>query len=612
MDNGANSRNGNAPANGTMEDALKRMASAEPELAARLVVHAMPAAAAPLPDDLSWRLQVEGVGEWHIEGAANGGPATVRSANGDAGEDFAIETDASGLAALAGGANPLGLMLRRKLRLRGRRRKALALRHMDPDAGPRQLAKLGLPVDADLIYRALAYAIDPQWTKGHNFSVAYEIQGDGGGRWIVDVDDGEVRVSGGHGDANGKPVDSTVRLSVATFQKLLSGELSPTIAMQSGLTRAEGALYPVTLMGRWLDRTEGLDGPELEREQRQGEIQRRRAGVWGSSSNGASPGPIDPAQGGRAAKRDNLMSHEQLYALWEKRNWRAHELDFSVDQQQWLASPTEAQKHTAWTMSSFYVGEERVAADLAPFMLAAPSGEIETFLATQLVDESRHAVFFDRFAAEVMALSADDMRSRLQQAEAGMMRPWHYLFDDELRGVAKKLIQRPDDLELFVEGIVIYHMVTEGVLAMTGQRSILTYCERHSIYPGFHKGFSLVEQDEHRHIAFGVRFLRDVVEERPEMRQVILDTLTRLLPEAARVFCPPECDDPTEFMSYDFHSSQAYGFAYGALKRRMDVVGVKIPGPEELMPGPIDPRGFEGIVSQPVDLAPAAAQLAPA
>jgi hypothetical protein len=65
-------------------------------------------------------------------------------------------------------------------------------------------------------------------------------------------------------------------------------------------------------------------------------------------------------------------------------------------------------------------------------------------------------------------------------------------------------------------------------------------------------------------------------------------------------------------MSYDFHSSQAYGFAYGALKRRMDVVGVEIPGPEELMPGPIDPRGFEAVVEQPVDITPAAAQLAPA
>jgi ribonucleoside-diphosphate reductase beta chain len=145
---------------------------------------------------------------------------------------------------------------------------------------------------------------------------------------------------------------------------------------------------------------------------------------------------------------------------------------------------------------------------------------------------------------------------------------------------------------------------------MTGQRSILTYMERHSIYPGFHKGFSLVEQDEHRHIAFGVRFLRDVVRERPEMREVISGTLTRLLPEAAHVFCPPEHDDPTEFMSYDYSSRQIYGFAYTALKRRMDVVGVEIPPADELMPGPIDPRGFESEVLQPVDVVPLTEQLA--
>jgi len=201
-------------------------------------------------------------------------------------------------------------------------------------------------------------------------------------------------------------------------------------------------------------------------------------------------------------------------------------------------------------------------------------------------------------------MSADDMRSRLAEAEAPMVDAWHFLFDDSLREVANRLARRPDDLELFVEGIVVYHMVTEGVLAMTGQRSILSYCERHSVYPGFQKGFSLVEQDEHRHIAFGVRFLRDVVRERPEMRDVILRTLTTLLPEAAKVFCPPEVSDPREFMSYDYSSRQVYGFAYVALKRRMDVIGVEIPPAEELMPGPIDPSGFENIIVDPVDLVP--------
>jgi ribonucleoside-diphosphate reductase beta chain len=358
----------------------------------------------------------------------------------------------------------------------------------------------------------------------------------------------------------------------------------------------------VTLLGRWIDRAAGLDGAELEREAEQRAVQERRVGTWGSAVNGAAARTIDPAQGGAAAKRDNLMSHEQLYALWEKRNWRAHELDFAVDREQWLAAPSEAQRHTKWSMSSFYVGEERVAADLAPFVLAAPSGEVEIFLSTQLVDEARHAVFFDRWAAEVMALSADDMRSRLAEAEAPMIDAWHFLFDDSLRATAQQMLKRPDDLELFVEGIVTYHMVTEGVLAMTGQRSILSYCERHSLYPGFHKGFSLVEQDEHRHIAFGVRFLRDVVAERPEMRDVILRTLTRLLPEAAKVFCPPDCEDPSEFVSYDYSSRQIYGFAYTALRRRMDVVGVEIPPAEELMPGPIDEGGLETVVAEPIDV----------
>jgi hypothetical protein len=79
-----------------------------------------------------------------------------------------------------------------------------------------------------------------------------------------------------------------------------------------------------------------------------------------------------------------------------------------------------------------------------------------------------------------------------------------------------------------------------------------------------------------------------------------------MLPEAARVFVP-YYEDPnvTEFVSYDNHSSQVYGFAYNALRRRMDVIGVEIPGPEELMPGPIDPRGLEGgAITTPVDVEP--------
>ena len=575
--------------NGTAAQALRRMAESEPELAARLIVHSLPAAAASLPPGLSYRLELEGLGAWTVNPLGDRAEVTEAAEGADLnGEAFSISTDPETLASVASGRSPIGALARGRIKLRGRRRKALALRHLSPDAGPRDLARLGVPVEPDLVFRSLAYAIEPEWTRGHSFTVAYELVGEGGGAWRVEVDDGRVRVERGLGESP----DSVVRVRYSDWLRLLSGELTPSDAMRLGYTEVDGRIFPVTRMGRWIDRAEGIDDAELAREQRQRRLQAENAGSWGSkvSSNGASADAGDPAESKRP--RGGLMSYEQLYALWERQNWRAHELDFSIDREHWLVSPAESQRHTAFSIGSFYVGEERVTADLAPFLLAAPSGEVEAFLATQLVDEMRHAVFFDRFANEVMGLESGSFRARLHEIEDRMLGPWHFLFDDSLRDIADRIKAEPDDLELFVEGIVTYHMVTEGVLAMPGQRIMIEYTADHDLYPGFNRGFRLVEQDEHRHIAFGVRFLKDVCADRPEMKQVVLRKLTELLPKAAEVFCPPEADDPSDFFSYGHHSSQIYGFAYQALKRRMAAIGVEIPPPDELMPGPVDFAGL--------------------
>ena len=563
--------------NGTADQALKRMADGDPELAARLMVQSLPVAAADLPKELSYRLEIDGVGAWRV--ASNGAHAHVTEVapggelNGDA---FAIETDPRTLAQVAGGANPLAALVGRRLKVRGKRRKALALRRLSQEAGPRELAQAGLPVDADLLYRSLAYAIDPEWTRGHKFKIAYELVGDGGGTWTVAVDDGTVRTETGIAEDR----DALVRIRFTDWLKLLSGEMNPTESARLGLTELHGTIPPVTLMGRWIERAAGQDDQELAREVRQRAIQERHAGSWGSKA---------------ATNGGGLMDYEQLYALWEKQNWKSHELDFSVDREHWLATPSESQMDTLFSFGSFYVGEERVTADLAPFLLASPNGEVEAFIATQLVDEMRHTVFFDRFMGEVLALEADDLRSRMKKIEEELLtvKPWHFLFDDSLREIANRMKSEPDNLELFVRGIVTYHMVTEGVLAMPGQRLLIQYTEDHGLYPGFNKGFRLVEQDEHRHIAFGVRFLKDVCEERPEMKRVIVDQLTELLPESAKVFVPPQETNSKDYWSYGHHSSQIYGFAYQALNRRMKMIGVEIPGPEELMPGPCDFSGLD-------------------
>jgi ribonucleoside-diphosphate reductase beta chain len=550
--------------------ALRRMAANEPELAARLILMTLPGAASRMNGALSYVLEVKELGAHRV--SISGGDARVDGVDGDVEDaDFRLQTDARTLADLVTGKRgPLGLMMRGRLRIRGKRRKAMKLRRMSSgEISMAEVAEAGGTLDPDILYRSLPYLIDPEWTTGHDFTVRYVVTGNGGGTWYVTARDGQpLEVT-----REERKADGTATVSFDAYQRMASGQLSPTIAMQDQLTKIDGRIHPITLLGRWIARAQGNDDAELEREERQRRLQEERAGLY------ASGGDHDG---------DGLLDYRQLYALWERQNWKATELDFSVDREQWVVTPREAQESTIWSLGSFYVGEERVTADLAPFLQAAPTGEIELFLATQLVDEARHAAFFDRFGAEVMCLSADDFRGRMREVEQILLSPFREVFDDGLRDVARRIQAKPDDLGLFVEGIATYHMVVEGFLAVTGQTLIRDYMLEHSMYPGFCEGFGLVERDEHRHVAFGVRFLRDAIREDSRHRDTVERVVLELAPKAAYVFAPPYVTDTSDYVSYGYTSRQIYGFAYRTLKRRMKVLGIEIPPASEFMPGPID------------------------
>jgi ribonucleoside-diphosphate reductase beta chain len=552
--------------------ALHRIAKDDPELAARLILMTLPGAASRIGGTLTYVLDVDGLGAHRV--SVSGGRARVDEATDDGDADFRLQADPRTLVDLVTGTHgPLGLMMRGRLRIRGKRRKALKLRQMSSgELSMAEVVEAGGTLDPDILYRSLPYLIDPDWTKGHAFTVEYVVTGERGGRWYVSALDGE-RLAVSRELPEGRDVDGTATVSFDSYQRMASGQVSPSVAMQNQLTKIDGQIHPITLLGRWIARAQGTDDAELKREAKQRRLQEERANLY------ASGGDHDG---------DGLLDYRQLYALWERQNWKATELDFSVDREQWVITPREAQESTIWSLGSFYVGEERVTADLAPFLQAAPNGEIELFLATQLVDEARHAAFFDRFGAEVMCLSADDFRGRMREVEQILLSPWREVFDHGLRDVARRIQAKPDDLDLFVEGITTYHLVVEGFLAVTGQTLIRDYMLEHSMYPGFCEGFGLVERDEHRHVAFGVRFLRDAIREDSRHRETVERVVLDLAPKAAYVFAPPYVTDASDYVSYGYTSRQIYGFAYRTLKRRMKVLGIEIPPSDELMPGPID------------------------
>ncbi|HMJ94951.1 MAG TPA: SCP2 sterol-binding domain-containing protein [Thermoleophilaceae bacterium] len=568
--------------------ALHRIAADDPELAARVILMTLPAAAARISGALVYQLDVEELGSYLV--SVSGGRARVDEARTTDDSDFRLQTDARSLVELVTGtAGPLGLMMRGRLRIRGKRRRAMKLRQMSSaDLSMAEVVEAGGTLEPDILYRSLPYLIDPDWTQGHDFTVAYDVTGDGGGSWYVTVRDGEPLVVTRE-PPDGREVLGTASVSFDSYQRMASGQVSPAQGMQNQLTTIEGKIHPITLLGRWIARAQGADDAELKREKKQRKLQEQRANLYVNGGVGG-PGQGDPGHDAEGGARDGggLLDYRQLYALWERQNWKATELDFTVDKEQWVTTPREAQESTIWSLGSFYVGEERVTADLAPFLQAAPSGEIELFLATQLVDEARHAAFFDRFGAEVMCLAADDFRGRMREVEKSLLSPWRDVFDDGLRDVAKRIQAKPDDLDLFVEGVTTYHMVVEGFLAVTGQTLIRDYMLEHGMYPGFCEGFGLVERDEHRHVAFGVRFLRDAIEQDARYRQTVERVVLDLAPKAAYVFVPPYVKDASDFVSYGYTSRQIYGFAYRTLKRRMKVLGIEVPPPEELLPGPIE------------------------
>ena len=269
----------------------------------------------------------------------------------------------------------------------------------------------------------------------------------------------------------------------------------------------------------------------------------------------------------------NLLSYEELYRLWERQQWSVHAIDFSEDRRDWWERiPEEERFQRMYGLSSFFIGEQKVADELGPMMRAAPTEQMRIFLCTQIADEARHVEFFNRFYGEVGVLDAGDLHDRLQETSAHVNPEFNVLFDEMLGGRVDRLAQKPEDLELLVETITLYHMVIEGMLALTGQHFILQYNEQQGTLPGFVEGFNNVARDEHRHVAFGARFLREMAEADTRYADAMQRMLVEVAPIADAVLRPKWYEEGQELFGVTLEETRE--FAMKALDRRLKVIGL--------------------------------------
>jgi ribonucleoside-diphosphate reductase beta chain len=112
------------------------------------------------------------------------------------------------------------------------------------------------------------------------------------------------------------------------------------------------------------------------------------------------------------------------------------------------------------------------------------------------------------------------------------------------------------------------------MLALTGQHFIIDYNEREQVLPGFVQGFNLIARDEHRHVAFGARFLREMANEDARYAEAIQRTMQEALPIADSVLEPPWAEEKDTFEIFGVTMEDTRAFAAQALSRRLKVIGL--------------------------------------
>ena len=270
-----------------------------------------------------------------------------------------------------------------------------------------------------------------------------------------------------------------------------------------------------------------------------------------------------------------LNDPQTLYRRWEDQQWSPFDIDLSRDREQWPGMSDEDRSLIHWALSSLMVAEERITTKFSGLVAAYGSEEEATFLATQQVDEARHMQFYARFRDEVIDAPAV-IAAHVESAREQVSPAFRKIFDEALVEAHEALVAAPGDVTAKIRFVTIYHLIVESTLGLTSFRFITRYLDGEGLLPGFVDGYSKIHQDETRHIAYGVWFLREAVLQDDEAAVTIRATLGELLPVVAESLTPPDRDTETDWDALGAGSDEIREFALAGLTRRLEIIGTPL------------------------------------
>jgi ribonucleoside-diphosphate reductase beta chain len=231
------------------------------------------------------------------------------------------------------------------------------------------------------------------------------------------------------------------------------------------------------------------------------------------------------------AQADDFLPPDQRHKLFAplssfshivaRLQWDATVIDLAPDARAWPELEPERRQRLTTLLAGFCVAEEAVSEHLTPFTGATTDTLVAWVFFLQRRDEERHALLFDRIAAEVLGMPGANPAERRVAAREHVPPALLELFEVRLPTIAAELADGRTALE---NGVSLYHMLLEGIVFAGGQRALLENLEDDAL-PGVREGVRRVDLDERWHIGFGLRCLIDA-KPSPEL-------ITDLLAEAA-------------------------------------------------------------------------------
>lgn len=216
----------------------------------------------------------------------------------------------------------------------------------------------------------------------------------------------------------------------------------------------------------------------------------------------------------------------RLYYLWEQDQWEAGGIELSVDSEQWdkVAAPTRRAitDSVGWRRERAVLGMRA----LVLFVDLAPSEEQQVFLTTQLVDEARQLVFYDRLASEVWETDASHVGDQPVGTDDGAVTP---LVCGVLQDVVQTLSESRALADLVV-AVTTYSVVVEGALGLTDVRALGRFLDDRELLPGIRMGLEREATGARRHVDFAASFVADAVRRQPSLADVAEAALARSMP----------------------------------------------------------------------------------